>query len=65
MKILDSAHTLVIGGSLAQVDLAHRKARAGKQVLLVEAGTFLGGELTRCHRPWVVWQEAQRAFYEA
>lgn len=65
MKILDSAHTLVIGGRLAQVDLAHRKARAGKQVLLVEAGTFLGGELTRCHRPWVVWQEAQRAFYEA
>lgn len=57
VPLLTRTDLLVIGGSLSGLAAAREYAAGGKKVMVVEAGTFLGYEMTSCLRPWLRWKE--------
>ena len=52
LPVLAECDALVLGGSFAGVAAALRLARAGRKVMLVEARTYLGREVTAHLQPW-------------
>lgn len=52
LPVLAQADVVIVGGSFAGVAAALTLAHAGRQVILVEARTYLGRELTATLRPW-------------
>lgn len=51
--MLHNADVVVAGGSLAAVAAAIRLSESGQRVVLVEAGTMLGTDITATLRPWL------------
>jgi ribulose 1,5-bisphosphate synthetase/thiazole synthase len=59
LPILARYDVVVVGGSLAGIEAALALAQAGRSVLVVEARTYLGRELTATLRPWLPAEAAQ------
>ncbi|MEV6793300.1 FAD-dependent oxidoreductase [Streptomyces sp. NPDC051320] len=53
LPVLHETDTTVVGAGLAGTAAAVSLARAGQRVLLIDAGTAPGGELTDAGRPWL------------
>lgn len=57
IPLIAEVDLLVVGGGLAGLPAAKTFARLGKNVMLIEKGTFLGYEIGQWQRPWIRWDE--------
>lgn len=59
LPVIKTCDLVVSGGSFAAISSALDYAAQGKKVVLIEARTYLGREMTACQRPWMSRNEIE------